>query len=253
MNGKILPNFTIKPDQIQAINPLMVILFIPVFDYLIYPLMSKIGLNKPLKRMVIGGLLASLSFGICGYLQIQIETENTATLLPGENQLAIINNGQLNVNYTGKIIMPGQMELFEKIQRKMLVKTFSDLNFKLNDGQSLIIYSDSNGKLYPIVIDENILDKSTTSVAKVYSIIDVKHYQNGTKFFLPKLNQNLNVHISSENSPETIGHLDSFEMEIIGNNGFDLIAGNQTLTLNSLEQGASYLQLIDGDFTIKVN
>lgn len=213
--------------------------------------MNKIGLNKPLKRMVIGGLLAALSFGVCGYIQIQIETENTPKLLAGENQLAIINNGPMNVTFNNELILSGQIEIFDNIQRELIGKTFSELNFNLNDGQSLIIYNNPNNKLYPIVIDENILDKSTTSVAKVFSIIDLKNYQNET-FFLPKLDRQLSVYITSDNGPEIIGYLDSFEMEMIGKS-FRLNVGNETLTYNSLEQGATYLQLIDADFKIKVN
>lgn len=54
MNGQ-LGAFTIKPDQIQVINPLLVILMIPVFEYVIYPFLTKIKLfHRPLQRMTIG-------------------------------------------------------------------------------------------------------------------------------------------------------------------------------------------------------
>ena len=90
MNGQ-LGGFTIKPDQIQVINPLLVILMIPVFEYVIYPFFAKIKLfHRPLQRMtigeflfdpnrilltfiLIGGLLAALSFIICAFIQLKIE------------------------------------------------------------------------------------------------------------------------------------------------------------------------------------
>src|SRR6218665_1508419 len=74
MNGNI-GSFGIKPDQIQVINPLLVIAMVPVFEWAIYPAMDKFtNFNRPLRKMVIGGLLAALSFVICGFFQIGIET-----------------------------------------------------------------------------------------------------------------------------------------------------------------------------------
>lgn len=74
MNGQVGSGFTIKPDQIQVINPLLVILMIPVFEYAIYPLLTKLRFcHRPLQRMTVGGLLAALSFVICAFIQLKIE------------------------------------------------------------------------------------------------------------------------------------------------------------------------------------
>ena len=42
MNGETFGGlFTILPDQMQVANPVLILLFIPLFDYVIYPMLSK--------------------------------------------------------------------------------------------------------------------------------------------------------------------------------------------------------------------
>lgn len=103
MNGQ-LGGITIKPDQIQVINPLLVIGFIPVFQYAIYPLFDKLHfLTTPLKRMTAGGILAGLSFIICGLYQLRIETEQPVALLAGHSHVFFMNglNCSLKFNMDG--------------------------------------------------------------------------------------------------------------------------------------------------------
>ena len=40
MNGYCF-GYTITADQFQAVNPILILLFIPFFDYIIYPLLGK--------------------------------------------------------------------------------------------------------------------------------------------------------------------------------------------------------------------
>lgn len=94
MNGQ-LGSITIKPDQIQVANPLLVIAFIPVFQYVIYPFFDKLNIIRtPLKRMTVGGILAALSFGICGLFQLRIENEQPVSLMPDHSHVFFLN--QLN-------------------------------------------------------------------------------------------------------------------------------------------------------------
>ena len=44
-------NFVIKPDQMQVVNPLMILVLIPAFDRLVYPFFYRRGLLKdPIHR-----------------------------------------------------------------------------------------------------------------------------------------------------------------------------------------------------------
>lgn len=75
--------YTILPDQFQLINPLLILVFIPIFQYIIYPIVEKIGLLRtPLAKMTCGGFLAALAFGVSAFVSIQIES--TDPVLPSE-------------------------------------------------------------------------------------------------------------------------------------------------------------------------
>ncbi|MES2663103.1 MAG: POT family MFS transporter [Pseudomonadota bacterium] len=73
MNRQFL-GMTIESSQLQALNPVFVMLLIPLFMYGIYPFCEKIGLSMtPLRRMTYGMFLAALSFIVVGILQIFID------------------------------------------------------------------------------------------------------------------------------------------------------------------------------------
>ena len=52
------------PSQVQAINPLLVLAFIPLFSYVVWPLVSRVMPTPPLGRMAAGMFLAAGSFAI---------------------------------------------------------------------------------------------------------------------------------------------------------------------------------------------
>lgn len=83
--------WTIKPDQMQVINPLLILLFIPLYEVVFYPLLSMIGIRRPLQKLTLGGILAGVAFVISTF--VEIELEGTYAVLPkaGESQLRIFN------------------------------------------------------------------------------------------------------------------------------------------------------------------
>lgn len=71
MNGVLSGSFGIKPDQMQVVNPILVLLFIPVFDRIVYPLLGKCGLlKKPLQRLTVGLFFAGVSFVVSGVVEL---------------------------------------------------------------------------------------------------------------------------------------------------------------------------------------
>ncbi|XP_054012778.1 peptide transporter family 1 isoform X1 [Hylaeus anthracinus] len=99
MNGEI-GSFLLQPDQMQVINPLLVLAFIPIFEACFYPLLAKIGLRTPLKKLTIGGVLAALAFVMSALVELQLET--TYPVLPSEGvaQLRVFNTLNCPVNMT---------------------------------------------------------------------------------------------------------------------------------------------------------
>jgi len=63
---------TIKPDQMQVLNPLFIIVLIPLFETVVYRLLKR---PKPLKRMCAGMFLASVAFIFAGFLQMKIQVQ----------------------------------------------------------------------------------------------------------------------------------------------------------------------------------
>jgi solute carrier family 15 oligopeptide transporter 1 len=63
-----------QPDQLQVVNPLLVLALIPVFDKGIYPLLAKFGfLKKPLQRLTMGGIFAGVAFVVSGLVELSLE------------------------------------------------------------------------------------------------------------------------------------------------------------------------------------
>ena len=80
MNGQI-GSYIIKPDQMQLFNPAFILILIPLFDQIVYPLFAKINfLNKPLQRMVTGGVLTGCAYFISGFLELQLAVSILFTL-----------------------------------------------------------------------------------------------------------------------------------------------------------------------------
>lgn len=89
--------YTIKPDQIQVISPLLVLIFIPLFEVGFYPLLSLIGIRRPLQKIALGGLFSNLAFVLS--MIVEINLEKTYPVLPvnGATQLRVFNG--LNCDY----------------------------------------------------------------------------------------------------------------------------------------------------------
>ena len=64
--------FELKPTQIVAANPLMIMLLIPVFSYVIYPAVNKVFPLTALRKVGIGLFVAALSFVVPALIETRI-------------------------------------------------------------------------------------------------------------------------------------------------------------------------------------
>ena len=64
----------ILPAQIQAANPLLVMLLIPLFSYRVYPAIDRIFPLTPLRKIAIGLFVAAAAFAIPTGLQLAIDS-----------------------------------------------------------------------------------------------------------------------------------------------------------------------------------
>ncbi len=77
MDGTLGEHVSVKPDQLQIVNALMILLLVPIFDSIVYPIFTKYNLLTPLQRIVTGGLIAALAFTVSGFVELQLEVPDT--------------------------------------------------------------------------------------------------------------------------------------------------------------------------------
>jgi dipeptide/tripeptide permease len=60
------------PSQIQAVNPILILLFIPLFSYALYPAIDRLFPLTPLRKIGMGFFLAAASFSVSAWIQSEI-------------------------------------------------------------------------------------------------------------------------------------------------------------------------------------
>lgn len=87
----------IQPDQITMLNSVLVLVFIPFFKVVVYPLLSHIGLRQPLQKMAIGGMSVAIAFSITAWVELKIETslEKSVNILWLAPQLIALSIGEV--------------------------------------------------------------------------------------------------------------------------------------------------------------
>ncbi|VDI52393.1 solute carrier family 15 (oligopeptide transporter), member 1 [Mytilus galloprovincialis] len=85
LDGSMGPLGRIKPDQLQALNPILILGLIPLFEKLIYPCLDKCKVpNRPLQRMVAGMFLSVIAFVMAGFVQLKINSQFESPLTTTE-------------------------------------------------------------------------------------------------------------------------------------------------------------------------
>ncbi len=92
-------------SQVQAINPLLILIYIPLFAYLIYPLLSKVVKLTPLRKILMGFALTVVSFAVASYAQGLIDKEEARF---DELTAPMLMRGELDVAATCKLMRENQ-------------------------------------------------------------------------------------------------------------------------------------------------
>lgn len=93
--------FELLASQIQAINPLLIIIFIPLFTYVLYPFVNKRFPLTPLRKIIIGMFIAGFSFAIIAIAQMQISAGATPSILWQFVAYVILTAAEVMVSITG--------------------------------------------------------------------------------------------------------------------------------------------------------
>jgi len=88
------------PSQVHAANPIMVMLFAPVFAYGVYPAISRVFPLTPLRKMGIGFFVAAASFLVPAYVEHSIALGQRPTVWWQIFAYAIITSAEVMVSIT---------------------------------------------------------------------------------------------------------------------------------------------------------
>jgi proton-dependent oligopeptide transporter, POT family len=94
--------FALEASQIQALNPILVMILIPIFSFGIYPAVEKLGIKvTPLRKIAAGMVFTALSFVIVGLAQNMIDAGMKVSI--GWQALAfiVLTCGEVMVSITG--------------------------------------------------------------------------------------------------------------------------------------------------------
>jgi proton-dependent oligopeptide transporter, POT family len=78
---RVIFGVELLPSQIQAANPLLIMLLTPLFTYAIYPRMNRLFKLTDLRKMATGLFLAVIAFAIPSAIQMQLDYGNVPTII----------------------------------------------------------------------------------------------------------------------------------------------------------------------------
>ena len=88
------------PEQVQTANPIFILLFIPIVNYGIYPLLGRFFEVTPLRRIGIGLGITAVSFLVIAYIQVMIDAGGKPSLWWQMLAYVILTLGEVMVSIT---------------------------------------------------------------------------------------------------------------------------------------------------------
>ena len=99
MEPYLIGTYKVGPEQMLAINPLLVMLFVPIMTLWLYPLLGRLA--SPLRRMAYGMFLAALSFVIVAILQERLDAGVKLSVLWQIVPYIVLTMAEVFVSTTG--------------------------------------------------------------------------------------------------------------------------------------------------------
>uniref|UniRef100_A0A8D2ZDZ1 Solute carrier family 15 member 1b n=1 Tax=Scophthalmus maximus TaxID=52904 RepID=A0A8D2ZDZ1_SCOMX len=231
----------IQPDQMQTVNPILILILVPIVDSLIYPLISKCKLNfSPLRRMTVGMFLAAMAFVAAGLVQIQIDQTLPKFPSSTESQVKFINmvNRRLDVRANDDYLTFEQIVDLNLGSNVTYVKSLQD-----GSRNTMVIVQDGG--------------ESKISLCLQFHDITAKPEQgaNAIRFF-NGFDSALNVTVGNQDYGETVPNNMSTYVDVPqGDAQFRIwnSAGQECVYSQKLGFGSSYTLIIPPTFTYDQN
>jgi POT family proton-dependent oligopeptide transporter len=92
--------YEILPSQMQAANPLLVMLLIPLFSYVIYPAMQRVFQLTALRKISIGMFVTVIAFTVPCWIQMQIDAGLSPHILWQVLAYVLLTSAEVMVSIT---------------------------------------------------------------------------------------------------------------------------------------------------------
>ncbi|CAB1433190.1 unnamed protein product [Pleuronectes platessa] len=183
----------IQPDQMQTVNPILILTLVPIMDSVLYPLIKKCGLNfTPLRRMTVGMLMAAIAFVCAALVQIQIDTTLPTFPSTSQSQVKLLNMGSNPVS----VRLPGKDALtLPAAQASEEFFTFEAGNTSVSIGEVTKNISLANGARQTLLIPSNISEEWVLSDG----LTSKPQEGNNAIRFINGMNTSVNVSTSAAN------------------------------------------------------
>ncbi|XP_043930955.1 solute carrier family 15 member 2-like [Protopterus annectens] len=157
--------FSIQPDHVQSLNPLLILIFIPIFDLVIYPMINLCVNFTPLKKITTGMILAASAFAVASVVEVHVNKTMLKVPDTHESLIQIINladkdisvalQGKTNIfpnpigafedpNEYGKINLHSEKEQFQFALRTTDMTSFCNQTLREKEAYSLLVYKASS-------------------------------------------------------------------------------------------------------------
>lgn len=134
------------PAQMQAANPFLIMILIPLFSYVIYPALNRLWTLTPLRKIGIGMFLTAASFLVCVWI---------------ENELAKGNQLSIGWQFAAYVVLTAS-EIMVSITAIEFAYTQAPMKMK-SLIQSVELLAISIGNLFAAVVNKVITNEDGTS------------------------------------------------------------------------------------------
>ncbi|MEZ6067528.1 MAG: POT family MFS transporter [Planctomycetaceae bacterium] len=98
--GDNVQQWELLSSQLQAVNPAFVMLLIPIFTYIVYPMMRRVFADTPLRKVGIGLFVTVLAFLVSTFIQVRIDNGGTPHMYWQVFAYLILTSAEIMVSIT---------------------------------------------------------------------------------------------------------------------------------------------------------
>nr|XP_036221346.1 peptide transporter family 1-like isoform X2 [Bactrocera oleae] len=247
-------SWDIKPDQMQMINPFLILAFIPLYELAFYPLLAFVGIRRPLQKLTLGGIFAGIAFVVSGLVELSLE--NTYPILPtaGNAQLRVYNGENcdyaITSNLTGLNFDIASLDMF--VDRNINIDStnhlYVEFQFTEKAGLNCFEFPKQTFVLDTITAHYLFLNSKNTTDPLIWGIDTVSKPSRGYPFGRTLANVRPGRQVEWKNKKGSIEHTEPANLR----NETELKSGEYEISVDNTVAAKAYLK-VGGIYTVIIN